>query len=62
MPRYEVWVTLEEWDGDNKIEDVVTCLVGTVPDDERGRQLFIPVQEAALAARQRVEGTIDFIK
>lgn len=49
--RYEVWVTLEEWNGDDKITDIETSKVCTVQDEDDGRTMFGMVEAHAIAGR-----------
>lgn len=52
---YQVWVTLEKWQGDDKICDVETCLVGEAKTEEEGRQLFMLAQDVSLAVKTHLE-------
>lgn len=52
---YQVWVTLEKWQDENKICDIETCLVGTIKTEEEGRQLFIAAQDVSLAIKSSLE-------
>ena len=52
---YQVWVTLEEWRDDNKIDDVETCMIGEVKTEAEGRQLFMAVQDVSLAVKSHLE-------
>lgn len=48
--RYEIWVTLEEWDGnDDRIDDRESLLVGTVKNLTDGKTVFDAVQKMAIA-------------
>jgi len=52
---YQIWVTLENWQNDNKTNDVETCLVGTVRTEEEGRQLFMAAQDVSMAVKSHLE-------
>ena len=58
MEHYEVWVTLEKWDGDSKLEDVETCKIGNVNDEDGARQLFEAAQTMAMAVVPIVDLTV----
>ena len=48
MKHYEVWVTLEKWDGDSKLEDIETCKIGNANLEGVARRLFNVVQTSAI--------------
>ena len=56
--HYEIWVTLEKWDGDSKLEDIETCKIGNVDDADGARQLFSLSQDVAMAARPHIDLTV----
>lgn len=53
--EYQVWITLEKWQDENKINDVETCLVGEVKTEEEGMQLFMAAQDVSLAVKSHLE-------
>ncbi len=40
MKTHQVWITLEEWDGDTRICDTEMELLGTLQDADDARQLY----------------------
>lgn len=56
--HYEVWITLEKWDGDSKIDDVETCKLGNVKDESNARQLFEATQEISMAQLNHLDPAI----
>lgn len=38
--HYEVWITLEKWDGDSKIDDVITTSMGNIKNLNQAKQAF----------------------
>lgn len=47
--HFEVWVMLERWNGDEKLEEVDTCKVGNVDDENGAKQLFDAAQSMSMA-------------
>ncbi|KKN18100.1 hypothetical protein LCGC14_0959070 [marine sediment metagenome] len=56
--HYEVWVMLERWKGDSKLEEVETCKVGNVVDEDGGRELFDAAQTMSMSVRNLIESTV----
>ena len=52
--RYEVWTTCEKWDGDDKIEDVETTLIGVCQDKDDAMQLESAVAAHGMIARDNL--------
>ena len=51
MKEYQVWVTLEEWEGDNKICDVETEHLGTTKSQDDARMLWDTISAHAFIVR-----------
>lgn len=60
MKHYEIWVTLEEWDGDSKIRDIETSSIGKVSNEDAGRQVFSVVESLAFAIKDHLSLTVEF--
>ena len=60
--KFQVWVTLEKWQADNKIDDVETCLVGEVGTEEEGKQLFMASQGVSIAIKNHLEPMLETLK
>lgn len=56
--HFEVWVMLEKWKGDDKLEEVETCKVGNVVDEDGGRELFDAAQTMSMSVRSLIESTV----
>jgi hypothetical protein len=52
MKRYEVWLTVEEWDGDSKISDVETFLVGSHKNLNKAVHLWATLESLAVSIKQ----------
>jgi len=53
--HYEVWVTLEKWQDDNKVNDVDSCLIGEVKTKEECGQLFMAAQDVSIVVKSHLE-------
>jgi hypothetical protein len=51
MKKYQVWVTLEEWDGENKICDTESSCIGELGNEDEGRQAFQATEALGLAVK-----------
>jgi len=56
--HYEVWVMLEKFDGDEKLEEVETCKVGNVDDEDGARQLFDAAQAMSMAVVPLIDSVV----
>lgn len=43
---YQVWLVVEEWEGDNKICDIETDKLGETKTEEEARAIYDNAQEA----------------
>lgn len=48
--KYRVWILLEEWEGDNKICDKETCLVGDTDNEDNAQIIFQMSQSVSVVA------------
>ena len=48
MKRYEIWLTLELWEGDDKISDFESCKVMEDKDEDNIGSAFIELQDTVL--------------
>jgi len=51
MRRFDVWVVVEEWDGDDKISEVETSCLGRLKDVDQALTLFYATEALGLAVR-----------
>jgi hypothetical protein len=56
MERYEVWVTLEKWDGDDKIEDVQTTKIFENASEENAELIWSLCESVSIAAKDSIDG------
>jgi hypothetical protein len=56
--HYEVWISLEEWDGDSKNHDVITSKVGNIKDLKGGKIIYQAVEEVVFALKPHLNPEI----
>lgn len=56
--HYEVWITLEKWDGDSKIDDVITTSMGNIKNLNQAKQAFQAFKEVAFAVKPHLNPKI----
>ncbi len=56
--HYEVWISLEEWEGDSKIEDVITSKIGNIQDLDKAKQAYQAVEEVVFALKPHLDQSI----
>jgi hypothetical protein len=59
---YQVWVVLESWSGDTKLDGIEHCLIGEVKTEEEGRQLFMAAQDMSIAVKSHLEPMLKTLK
>lgn len=56
--HYEIWISLEKWEGDSKIDDVETVKLGNVDDKDGARQLFEMAQDLCFAVKPHIDSNV----
>jgi hypothetical protein len=51
---YQVWIILEEWNGDKKICNVETCKLGQSDNENESRMLFAAAQDVATVMKSHL--------
>lgn len=59
--HYEVWITLEEWDGDSKQDDILTAKLGNIQDLDCAKQAYQAVEEVVFALKPHLDQTIKIV-
>lgn len=59
--HYEIWISLEEWDGDSKISDILTTEFGKVVDLDCAKQAYQAVEEVAFAVKPHLNPEIKIL-
>ena len=54
--HYEVWVTLEKWDGDSKVEDVQTTKIFQNASEENAELIWSLSESVSIAAKEAIDG------
>jgi len=59
MRRYDVWLIVEEWDGEDKISEVETSCLGQTEDVNQALMLFHATEALAFASRDYLPITVE---
>ena len=53
--HYQVWITLEEWDGDNKIWDAASHLVANIKNENKAMHLWATLEGIAISLKESLQ-------
>jgi len=59
MKHYDVWLIVEEWDGEDKISEVETSCLGRTEDVDQALMLFHAAEALAFAGRDYLPITVE---
>lgn len=59
--HYEVWISLEEWDGDSKVCDILTSKVGNIQDMDKGKQAYQAIEDVTFALKPHLDQSIKIV-
>lgn len=60
LKRYEVWLSLEEWEGENKVSDLHTVQIGSMYKELDAKWVFEAIDGLVFAIKPHLEAVVDF--